>query len=324
MGAMDEDVLIGAIKDVLGVTQGQHLGIGDDAAAIVVEGPTLIAHDVAVEDVHFRWHTHSPEDVGHSVFTANLSDIAAMGGHPTAAVIGLVAPAHLLTQAFVRSLYTGMHDLARPLGCAILGGDISTGATTTIAVTIIGYMDPPELAPITRSGARVGDVIAITGAVGGSHAGRFLLEHPESVCSPHARDLIHRHLRPMARSVEGPLFARYGAHAMLDVSDGVLRDAARMADASGVCIEIELDRIPLSPGTAEIAEVCGMSPDLFAATGGEDYELLIAGPDALFQRGECAATPIGTVIAGPPGMRAVRNGQIVEVAHLGWDHLSAI
>ncbi len=319
---MDEDALINVIKDVVGATPGSHLGIGDDAAAVFVKGPTLIAHDVAVEDVHFRWRTHSPADVGHSVFAANLSDIAAMGGHPTAAVIGLAAPAEILSSTFIRSLYTGMHELAFPLGCAIIGGDISTARTTMIGVTIIGHMDPPDLAPITRSTARLGDVIAITGTVGGSLAGRTLLEHPEYERSAYAHDLIRRHLRPMARSVEGPRFARQGAHAMLDVSDGVLRDTARMAQASGVGIEIELSAIPISPGTAEIAQACGSLPDLFAATGGDDYELLIAGPPALFHIPECAATPIGRVIAGPPGLRVVRDGQIVEITHLGWDHLN--
>ena len=180
-----EDRAIRAILEVLGRRGDVPVGIGDDAAVVGPPPGLLIVHDMVVEDVHFRRTTHSPADIGHLALAVNLSDIAAMGGVPRAAVVGLAAPPGRLSEADVREMYRAMDGLAASVGCPIVGGDISRAAEIVVAVTVVGAM-PPDLDPVRRAGAIPGDRLLVTGDLGGSAAGLAILDGRVGVPDPDA------------------------------------------------------------------------------------------------------------------------------------------
>ncbi len=313
--------LIRRIAARVGTRGGLVTGIGDDAA-VLADG-TVLALDMLVEGVHVRRETHSWADIGHRALAVNLSDIAAMGAEPTAILVGLGIPDDV-DASDIEALYDGMEALAEATGVAIAGGDVSTSPVLTLSVAIIGRM-APSTAPVLRSGARPGDVVVVTGPVGASVAGLMILEDPlVGTGVPERGDLIRAHLRPRPLLAEGRMLARAGASAMLDISDGLLIDAGRIADASGVRIAIDLDLVPRSPGVDRVAAAAGCEADILAATGGEDYQLLAALPPAAALTAAAAAeTVIGQVSAGRPGVSAYRAGRDVTPARLGWEHGSA-
>jgi thiamine-monophosphate kinase len=317
---MSESTVIKHIVAVLGTRPGVAVGIGDDAAVLDGDPPLLVAHDMFIEGVHFRWTTHSFADVGHAALAVNLSDIAAMGGDPVAAVVGLASPAGVFGPAEVRDLYAAMEQLARATGCSIIGGDISRAKETVVGVTIIGRM-PAGVTPILRSGARAGHLVCVTGPLGCSAAGRYLLDDPPAHPGRVDAQLVAAHKRPVPRLAAGTALARGGASAMMDISDGLCLDAQRMAIASGVRITIDLDRVPVGPGVPAVAGDAGIDAAEFASTGGEDYELLVAIDPARIQGAGVALTPVGTVNVGEPGVTTLRHGLPVRLARLGWDHV---
>ncbi len=275
---------------------------------------------MVVEDVHFRWTTHTPADVGHLAIAVNLSDIAAMGGVPRAAVVGLAAPPGRLSEGDVREMYRAMDALAASAGCPIVGGDISRAAEVVVAVTVVGAM-PPGLDPVQRSGAVPGDRLLVTGALGGSRAGLAILDGRDRSSDPEAAArLVARHRRPTPRLALGQDLARSGVSAMMDISDGLVLDAGRLASASGCRAVIELERVPVDSDAADVARRLGEDPALFAATGGEDYELLVAA-DPTVALDDSEMRCVGRMVAGTPGVEVTRDGRPVEVTHAGWDHL---
>ena len=296
------------------------MGIGDDTAVLGPPPGTLVAHDMVVEDVHFRRATHSPSDIGHLALAVNLSDIAAMGGTPTAAVVGLAGPPEWLAEATLRELYAGMEAVASATGCAIVGGDLSRARELIVGITVIGSL-PDGAEPVLRSGARPGDGVFVTGTLGGSAAGREILAGSMTAVPAHADALAGRHRRPIPRLREGRALAAAGARAMMDISDGLVIDAGRLARASGCRIVVDLAAIPIDAGVAEVAVAAGRAVDEFAATGGEDYELLVAGDQALARRAGVPLTRVGEIVAGSPGIDVVRAGAPVALARQGWDHL---
>ena len=184
-----------------------------------------------------------------------------------------------------------------------------------LAVTVLGR----AAAPATRAGALPGDVLAVTGALGGSEAGRLVLEGAVAP-PPEEGTLAERHRRPRPRLAEGRALAGL-VHAMLDVSDGVASDARRLASASGVTVEVDLAALPLQPGVAAVAAAAGREPGAFAATGGEDYELLVALDAAALAAAPVPLTAIGRVAAGPADVRF--RGPGADAGLTGWDHLRA-
>ena len=248
--------------------------------------------DTLVEGTHFRLATHSPADVGWKALAGALSDLAAMGARTGEAYVSLVLPTGF---EGALELVEAMEHLAADCGATIAGGDVVTGPALVVTVAVTGWADS-EREVVGRDGARPGDLIAVSGELGGSEAGRRLLERGER----EPAELVSRHLRPQPRLREGRALARAGASAMIDVSDGVATDARHLAERSGVGLRVELERLPLAPGvTAEQA-----------AVGGEDYELLVAVPPA--RRADAdAAAPLtwigeategsGLVLLGPEG-----------------------
>ena len=289
---------------------GVTLGIGDDAAVLAPD--LVVSTDLVVEDVHFRRGTTSLADLGWKALAAAVSDLAAMGAEPLGAVVGLALGRGWTPDEAV-AVYGGLGECAAACGCPVVGGDVSRAAVLVVAVTVFGR----AAAPVTRAGARAGDVLAVTGSLGGSEAGRLLLEG-EVAAVPEHGDLARRHRRPTPRLADGRMLAG-SVHAMLDVSDGVASDARRLAEAGSVRVEVDLDALPLQAGVAAVAAALGVEPGVFAARGGEDYELLVALSEAALESSLVPLTPVGRILEGPAGVTFTGAGADAGLA--GFDHL---
>jgi thiamine-monophosphate kinase len=264
----DEDATVERIgrrlRSALGPPPPGELWSGDDCAVIVsASGATLFTVDAVVAGVHFDSSLVSMADVGWKALTVAVSDVGAMGGRPTHAVMSVGAP--LGTD--LERLVDGVIEAATAWRCPVVGGDICAANDLFVSSAVTGLVDGPA-PPVTRAGARPGDGIFVTGPLGASAGGLRLLRAgvvPEPG-SPDAA-LCAAFRRPLARLDEGVAALEAAASAMMDVSDGLGLDLHRLASASGV--GVALDDIPVAPG-ATLDEALG---------GGEDYELLIVVPD---------------------------------------------
>jgi thiamine-monophosphate kinase len=253
--------------------------LGDDASVVRASGYAVTSIDTLVDGVHFRAGELTPEEIGHRALGSALSDLAAMGAAPGEAYLGLAfAPGTELDDAL--ALFGGAEALARRCGVTIAGGDVSASAVLTVSVTVVGWArDPGEL--VGRDGARPGDLIAVTGGLGGAGAGLALLEGrtgADRLPDPVAAQLHNAYARPIPRLAAGTALSRLGATAMIDLSDGLATDARHLARRSGVELEVELSALPLADGVREVAEQLGVAAHEFAATAGEDYELCVCLP----------------------------------------------
>ncbi len=262
-------------------------GIGDDAAIITPpKGRQLVlTTDLLVEDVHFDLRTASFEDIGHKAAIANLSDIAAMGARPEYALVSIAAPPSCTAPHILR-LYKGIMDACRPYRVALIGGDTSASPRGLfLSLTVTGSI--PTGASLRRDGARVGDLLYVTGTLGDALAGLTLLSrrHRRSVGLPlkssERRFLIDRHRRPIAHVRLGQtLSALRLASAMIDLSDGLSGDLRHLCEHSRVGAEIDATALPLSSALRAYARSSGTDPVALALQGGEDYELLFTVPPA--------------------------------------------
>ena len=260
-------------------------GIGDDAAVITSRAGqwTVLTTDLLTEGVHFDLRTATMADIGFRAAAANLSDIAAMGGTPQYLLVALAIP-RTGTRQQVLQLYRGMMAACRPHHVGLIGGDTSASSGGWfLGVTLIG-MVPPRKA-LFRSGARVGDLLYVTGTIGDALAGLKLLNEPPSRAKRHRRTatlstrhrqfLIGRHLRPTARVAEGQwLSAHRFATSAIDISDGLSGDLRHICEESHVGVDLDLGALPLSPACHAYAASRQLDPLDLALTGGEDYELL--------------------------------------------------
>jgi thiamine-monophosphate kinase len=304
--------------------------LGDDAAVVRARGYAVTSVDSMVEGVHFRRYQLSPEEIGHRALAGALSDLAAMGAHAGEAYMTLGLPAGTQLSEAV-SVARGAQALGSRLKVVIAGGDVTTAPGLTVSFTVVGWSsDPGEL--VGRDGARAGDVVAVTGALGGAGAGLALYDGragTDSVSEPVARALRQRYARPEPRVSDGLALSVLGARAMIDISDGLATDARHLASRSGVHIELSLQRLPLADGLVEIAGQLGVDPRVFAATAGEDYELCACLPasvcvaseaesDSHGPRGAIAAglTRIGRVVEGPSGVTFIdADGRLSGYEH---------
>jgi thiamine-monophosphate kinase len=335
IGDLGEFGLIAEMAARMRPGPGTIVGIGDDAAVLAApDGRVVATTDFLLEGRHFRRDWAGPGDIGHRAAVRSLADVAAMGAAPTALLVAFAAPPDL-PSAWALSLAEGLAAEAARAGATVAGGDVSRSVAVVLAVTGLG--DLGGRAPVLRSGARPGDVVAVAGPLGRSAAGLALLE----AGATEPASLIASHLRPAPPYGAGPGAAALGATAMIDVSDGLLADLGHIADASGVLIDLHaaaLETGPLEAAAAAVARLRAQDPDSrisggapatqgatgmgpatemalgWALTGGEDHSLVAA-----FPAGADLPAPWSVIGQVSAGRGVLVDGRPYRGAP-GWDH----
>ena len=322
---MGEFVLIDAIRKHFPDPPAGEIWSGDDAAVFHTGTTnTVFTTDVLVEGVDFDLAYSPPQSVGFKAMAVNASDVAAMGGRPHRAVATLSLPPETMW-GVVDAMAQGLAAAGRSLGVDLVGGDISQASEISLNVAMIGSI---EKEPVTRSGARVGDVICVTGQLGGAAGGLEILRSGRRIDSQDFRALVFRQMQPSPRLKEGQTIAMRGATSMIDISDGLLADLTHLLDASRVGCRIDLDRVPIDDQLTALSDFFherGLDISELAITGGEDFELLFTIPperleplEGAFREAGTRLSVIGEVTSDD---RLVGDRNLEEWNERGWQHL---
>lgn len=319
-----------------GLKGGLHLGIGDDCALLTLRrGEELaVTTDLSIDGRHFRLNWHQPEAIGHRVLARGLSDLAAMGARPIAAFLSMGLPRSLtgypvglrraVSRTWVSRFLDGFLALAAACNTPLAGGDLAESPVAVADIVLVGAV--PRGRALLRSGARPGDLLYVTGALGGAAAGLARLAELASPARPNPPRIpkkleaqLAAHLYPQPRIAQGLWLQRRGlASAVLDLSDGLSSDLAHLCEESGVAAEVDAAALPIHPA-ATLAQ---------ALHGGEDYELLFTAPPATRQPRAIAGVPvtrIGRMLKARAGRHMItlitQKGRQPLDPH-GWEHFS--
>ena len=299
------------------------VGNGDDAAAATFfRGPVteFYTTDTMVDGIHFTTATTPWRDLGWKALASNISDIAAMGGVPTWALVTLGLPPDTLV-ADIAELYRGMTAICQEYQAQIIGGDMVSSPVVFVTVALTGVS---EAAPMVRSGAKPGHQVAVTGPVGGSGGGLKLLLDGSDTIGQAATALVRQHRRPRPHVPEANVLVAAGVGVAMDVSDGLADDLGKLCSSSGVSARILLESVPVPAALREIF------PDQWqrlALYGGEDYVLMFTAPPdvmALAVNGVPSAAIIGEITSGAPGQVNIidTDGTTIARHGSGWDHFA--
>lgn len=310
---------------------GVVVGIGDDAAVLEEGGGQLVfTTDLMVEGVHFERGSSAARDLGAKAVTVNVSDIAAMGASPRYAIAAVAVPPDV-EAAWVIELTGGMREACAEYALALVGGDTNRAELIVLSVAVVGEVAPGRA--VTRVGARPGDRVVVTGALGAAAGGLAISKAPpeeaaSALSEPWGRELSQAFARPVARVGEAQILSRAGATAMMDVSDGLAIDLSRLCRASGVGARVALAEVPVADALRHAAAQLGVDALELALSGGEDYELVTTLPqDAvetaradLIQGFGTTLSDVGVIVEGS-GVVAVReDGSESALRPAGWDH----
>jgi thiamine-monophosphate kinase len=303
-------------------------GIGDDCAVIQISEDTnlLFTTDLLIERTHFLLDWQAPQILGSKALSVNLSDIAACGGIPREAFVSLAIPDRLGIE-WLEDFYTGMADVADRFGVSVIGGDTTHSLSDfVINVAVTGFVGTREV--LLRDGARPGDLIAVTGALGDSAAGLASLLKRISAPSHMNSGLVEAHLNPRPHIHEGRKLAQSGfCHAAIDISDGLSSDLGHVCKQSGLGAIIFEDKIPVSEPLQRLAQELAVNPLDWVLNGGEDYVLLAAiDKENFHQLAKIAAADgwalieIGEFLS-EPGISLLKvSGEKISIIPRGWDH----
>ena len=300
------------------------LGAGDDGAVYTIPDgyDQVISTDTMVEGIHFNEKTMTPFAVGYKLCASNFSDMAAMGAEAVGFVISAALP-DTLSCDWVTACYEGIRACARKYQVNLLGGDVTGSPNGVILTGTVVGMVPKDTA-VKRSGAQVGDYVFVTETLGDSAAGLAALLHGIDKDYP---KVVKRHQKPEPQIALGTMLREAGASSLNDISDGLSRELNEIAKASGVIIEIEEEKIPLSTEACHLGQVLGKSPVLWALNGGEDYELVGTLSPSSYEKISCkdTITLIGRVIDASPseaGVYIIGKKGRCRLSARGYDHFT--
>jgi thiamine-monophosphate kinase len=302
------------------------VSIGDDAAAWRSGTAIHLATvDALIQDVHFSLDTATWYDLGWKAMAVNLSDIAAMGGVPKYALVSLALPGDTDVED-VATMYRGMIELGEQFGVIIVGGNVSRSPVIMISITVMGTTGSQDKHILTRSSARPGEKVAVTGYLGSAAAGLEVLKQDLPVDPENAARLKKAFLQPYPRVAEGRILVEQGIRSAIDISDGLVSDLNHICEMSRVGARIEVDRLPIE---AVVRDNFGSGAFELALSGGEDYELLFTGGAGMIEKVKkavsCPVTVIGEIVADETEKVTLldRQGNPFRIEKAGWEHFNS-